>query len=89
MGNPTLGFSPLPRSVSAQVISVAQTPLGTFQQVTTCPKCAGAGEESTPCNTCGGDGRVRKTKGVTLKVSLRCSAGKPSLPLLSCPCLFS
>ena len=36
-----------------------------------CPTCDGVGEESTPCNTCGGDGRVRNSK----KISLRVPAG--------------
>nr|CAD1831910.1 unnamed protein product [Ananas comosus var. bracteatus] len=39
-----------------QVVSSARTPLGVFQQVTTCSACGGTGEFSTPCNTCGGDG---------------------------------
>ncbi|CAI7836042.1 unnamed protein product [Closterium sp. NIES-54] len=51
-----------------QVVSVANTPLGMFQQVTTCPRCGGSGEISTPCNTCSGSARVRKSKQVTLKV---------------------
>lgn len=40
-------------------------------QVMQCPTCDGQGEESTPCNTCGGDGRVRNSK----KISLRVPAG--------------
>eukprot|EP00475_Leptophrys_vorax_P006952 TRINITY_DN14362_c0_g2_i1.p2 TRINITY_DN14362_c0_g2~~TRINITY_DN14362_c0_g2_i1.p2 ORF type:complete len:288 (-),score=6.82 TRINITY_DN14362_c0_g2_i1:99-887(-) len=51
-----------------QVVSVANTPLGMFQQVTACPKCGGSGEQRTPCGSCGGQGRVRKSKAVTLKV---------------------
>lgn len=51
-----------------QVISSARTPLGIFQQVTTCSSCNGTGEISTPCTTCSGDGRVRKTKRISLKV---------------------
>jgi molecular chaperone DnaJ len=31
-------------------------------QVTDCQECMGTGEQSAPCNTCGGDGRVRKSK---------------------------
>jgi DnaJ-class molecular chaperone len=31
-----------------QVMSVAQTPLGNFQQVSTCPTCSGSGEVSHP-----------------------------------------
>ncbi|KAM7482297.1 hypothetical protein LguiB_006880 [Lonicera macranthoides] len=51
-----------------QVISSARTPLGVFQQVMTCSTCGGTGEISTPCNTCSGDGRVRKSKRISLKV---------------------
>ncbi|XP_023745811.1 chaperone protein dnaJ A6, chloroplastic [Lactuca sativa] len=51
-----------------QVISSARTPLGIFQQVTTCSSCNGTGEISTPCATCSGDGRVRKSKRISLKV---------------------
>lgn len=54
-----------------QVMTVARTPLGAFQQVSTCPECEGSGEKTTPCNTCGGDGRVRKSK----KISVRVPAG--------------
>jgi len=45
-------------------------------QVMQCPNCDGQGEESTPCNTCGGDGRVRNSK----KISLRVPAGAASAP---------
>ncbi|KAG7015389.1 Chaperone protein dnaJ A6, chloroplastic, partial [Cucurbita argyrosperma subsp. argyrosperma] len=51
-----------------QVVSSARTPLGVFQQVMTCSSCGGSGEISTPCNTCSGDGRVRRTKRISLKV---------------------
>ncbi|KAL6137706.1 hypothetical protein ACLB2K_062995 [Fragaria x ananassa] len=51
-----------------QVVQSARTPLGVFQQVMTCSSCGGTGEISTPCNTCSGDGRVRKTKRISLKV---------------------
>eukprot|EP00897_Mesotaenium_endlicherianum_P001768 jgi/Mesen1/1619/ME000135S00612 len=51
-----------------QVVTMANTPLGAFQQVTTCPACKGSGEVATPCNSCGGDGRVRRTKRISIKV---------------------
>ena len=51
-----------------QVITMARTPLGNFQQVQTCPKCGGEGVISTPCGTCGGDGRVRRGKRISLQV---------------------
>ncbi|OAE32060.1 hypothetical protein AXG93_2278s1400 [Marchantia polymorpha subsp. ruderalis] len=58
-----------------QVVSTAQTPLGDFRQVATCPACGGTGENATPCNTCGGDGRVRKTKRISLKVPAGVDSG--------------
>uniref|UniRef100_A0A803LIR8 Uncharacterized protein n=1 Tax=Chenopodium quinoa TaxID=63459 RepID=A0A803LIR8_CHEQI len=58
-----------------QVISAARTPLGVFQQVSTCSACGGTGENSTPCNTCSGDGRVRKSKRISLKVPAGVDAG--------------
>ncbi|CAL9233646.1 unnamed protein product [Arabidopsis halleri] len=36
--------------------------------VMTCSSCNGTGEIPTPCGTCSGDGRVRKTKRMSLKV---------------------
>jgi len=53
---------------SGQVVTMARTPLGNFQQVATCSACGGQGQTSTPCNTCDGDGRVRRTKRISLKV---------------------
>lgn len=53
---------------TGQVVSVARTPLGNFQQVSTCQACGGAGQISQPCNTCGGDGRVRRSKRISLRV---------------------
>lgn len=58
-----------------QVMSTAQTPLGDFRQVSTCPACGGSGEISTPCNSCGGDGRVRKSKKISLKVPAGVDSG--------------
>lgn len=58
-----------------QVISAARTPLGVFQQVSTCSACGGTGETSTPCNTCSGDGRVRKSKRISLKVPAGVDSG--------------
>nr|XP_043621522.1 chaperone protein dnaJ A7A, chloroplastic-like isoform X2 [Erigeron canadensis] len=58
-----------------QVISSARTPLGVFQQVSTCSSCGGSGEISTPCNTCNGDGRVRKSKRISLKVPAGVDSG--------------
>lgn len=58
-----------------QIVSSTQTPLGQFRQVSTCPVCGGTGESSTPCNTCGGDGRVRRTKKISLKVPAGVDSG--------------
>ncbi|XP_074570859.1 chaperone protein dnaJ A7A, chloroplastic-like isoform X2 [Curcuma longa] len=58
-----------------QVVISARTPLGVFQQVTTCSTCGGAGELFTPCYTCGGDGRVRKTKRISLNVPAGIDSG--------------
>ncbi|KAL7128387.1 hypothetical protein ABFS83_14G313400 [Erythranthe nasuta] len=58
-----------------QVITSAQTPLGVFQQVMTCPNCNGAGEISTPCSTCRGEGRVKKSKRISLKVPAGVDSG--------------
>lgn len=56
-------------------MSSARTPLGVFQQVTTCPSCGGSGEMSTPCSTCSGDGRVRRKKRISLKVPAGVDSG--------------
>lgn len=53
---------------SGQVVQAVQTPLGMFQQVSTCPSCGGTGQISTPCGTCKGDGRVRGSKRISLRV---------------------
>ncbi|XP_068334292.1 chaperone protein dnaJ A6, chloroplastic-like [Pyrus communis] len=58
-----------------QVVQSARTPLGVFQQVMTCSSCGGTGETSIPCNTCSGDGRVRRTKRISLKVPAGVDSG--------------
>lgn len=58
-----------------QVVSQARTSMGIFQQVMTCSSCDGTGEISTPCNSCAGDGRVRRTKRISLKVPAGVDAG--------------
>lgn len=45
-----------------------RTPLGAFQQVTTCNRCEGQGQSYTACERCGGDGRERETKRIQLTV---------------------
>ena len=45
-----------------EIRQTRQTLLGSMVQVTTCPVCSGKGETiSTPCETCRGTGRERKT----------------------------
>jgi len=53
---------------SGQVISTVRTPIGTFQQAATCPQCQGSGQMSQQCQTCSGDGRVRKSKKISIRV---------------------
>ncbi|KAF7834429.1 chaperone protein dnaJ A6, chloroplastic-like [Senna tora] len=58
-----------------RVVSSTRTPLGIFQQSMTCSSCNGSGEISTPCNACSGDGRVRRTKRISLKVPAGVDSG--------------
>ncbi|KAG9451477.1 hypothetical protein H6P81_011442 [Aristolochia fimbriata] len=58
-----------------EVISATRTPLGILQQFMTCSSCGGTGEISTPCKTCRGDGRVTKTKRISLKVPAGVDSG--------------
>lgn len=43
-------------------------PIKYHVQVAECPDCEGSGQKSTPCQTCSGDGRVRKSKKINLRV---------------------
>ena len=46
-------------SGTGRIQQVTQTPLGSFRQITTCPKCGGTGKMNThPCKKCHGDGRL-------------------------------
>ncbi len=61
---------------AGQVRTVTRTFLGTVQQVRTCPRCRGTGETiSTPCPTCGGEGRVKNVGKVKVKVPKGVSSG--------------
>jgi molecular chaperone DnaJ len=52
-----------------EVRSVRQTMLGQMVNVSTCPRCRGEGRiVETPCETCGGDGRVERKR--TLRVAI-------------------
>jgi molecular chaperone DnaJ len=54
---------------SGQVNVTQNTMFGAFSQVAQCPKCHGEGKTiDTPCQTCGGDGRVRKEKRLKVKI---------------------
>ena len=61
---------------SGRVRTMSRTILGTIQQVTTCNMCRGTGEViSDPCRTCNGEGRVRGTSTVKVKVPPGVSSG--------------
>jgi len=60
---------------TGQVVQAAQTPLGVLRQVTACPDCGGAGQRSTPCSGCSGEGRVRERKTITLRVPAGVDSG--------------
>ncbi|WP_129598510.1 molecular chaperone DnaJ [Methanohalophilus profundi] len=78
---------------SGQVTHARRTPLGNFMTATTCDKCHGRGQIiESPCETCKGTGKVRKTKtievtipkgvetGLRLKMSGEGEAGSPGAP---------
>ncbi len=61
---------------SGQMRTVTRTFLGTVQQVTTCNICRGSGQViSSPCRTCGGEGRHKGTSKVNLNVPPGVSSG--------------
>lgn len=51
-----------------QVVSSMRTLFGIVQQAISCPDCDGMGESCTPCTKCRGEGRVKKSKKISLKV---------------------
>lgn len=54
---------------SGQVRRTQNTLLGSFSSVTTCPNCHGEGRTlSHPCLACGGQGRVRKARKVSVTI---------------------
>ena len=54
---------------AGQVRQTQRTPLGAFTQVTTCPKCHGAGETvSSPCPTCSGSGRTKTKHKIKVRI---------------------
>jgi len=61
---------------AGQVRKVTRTFLGTVQQVQTCQRCRGTGEVITsPCQACGGQGRIKGESTVRIKVPPGVSAG--------------
>lgn len=54
---------------SGEVRRVQQSILGQFVNVTTCPRCQGAGEiVSTPCTTCNGRKQVQQLRKLVVKI---------------------
>lgn len=61
---------------AGQVRTLTRTFLGTIQQVSTCNMCRGAGEViAEPCRTCQGEGRVKGTSTVNVKIPAGVSSG--------------
>ncbi|GMH41700.1 hypothetical protein BSKO_09610 [Bryopsis sp. KO-2023] len=53
---------------TGQVVTSMRTPLGNFQQVSTCPSCSGTGKTFTPCDNCQGDGREQERKKISVSI---------------------
>ncbi len=54
---------------TGQVQQVAQTPLGSFRQITTCPTCNGKGQiNKNPCPKCKGDGRIEVERTLNINI---------------------
>ena len=54
---------------TGQVRTVQRTPLGNFQSTRTCDTCGGKGTiNKNPCSHCSGNGNVRKSKKVRVKI---------------------
>lgn len=54
---------------TGHITSTQSTLFGAFQSQTTCPNCQGTGKIiKNKCKTCGGDGRVRKTSTINVKI---------------------
>ena len=54
---------------TGRVQQVIDTPLGSFRQIATCPKCMGKGKyNSHPCTKCKGEGRIEVQR--TIKVNI-------------------
>lgn len=54
---------------TGQVTTTQSTLFGSFQTQAACPNCQGTGKTiKNKCKTCGGDGRVRKTSTINVKI---------------------
>lgn len=61
---------------AGQVRTINRTFLGTVQQVTTCNVCRGSGEIiADPCKSCRGEGRVRGSSTVAVRIPAGVSSG--------------
>ena len=69
-------------------MQAVRTPLGAFQQVSSCPRCEGAGQVFVPCEKCGGDGRIRENKRISLKVPAGTACMLMYIAWLDLPLLF-
>ncbi|KAL2928168.1 Chaperone protein dnaJ A8 chloroplastic [Bienertia sinuspersici] len=58
-----------------QLISSIRTPIGIVQQAVSCPDCDGMGESFTSCSKCRGEGRVKSSKKITVKVPAGIDSG--------------
>ncbi len=54
---------------TGQVTQTQRTPLGVFQTTGACPHCRGTGKiVKDPCSKCGGSGKVRKSRTLSVKI---------------------
>ncbi|MFH0702350.1 MAG: molecular chaperone DnaJ [bacterium] len=54
---------------AGRIQQIAQTILGSFTQVSTCPQCMGSGKIiSSPCKNCSGQGRKEVSKIINIKI---------------------
>jgi len=61
---------------TGQVRKVQRTILGNITQVVTCPTCRGSGEViSSPCAECKGEGRIKKSHKVKIKIPAGIDSG--------------
>jgi len=59
-----------------QVRSVQSTPLGRFETVRPCTRCAGKGKiVEKPCKTCNGQGKVRRSRHLKLRIPAGVDSG--------------